>query len=188
MAKPKREPIQALPPVLRKLCAAAQEARQHAYAPYSGFRVGAAVYTSDGRMFTGANVENASYGLSVCAERSAVLAAVLAGARELRAVAISSDLKPPAAPCGMCRQTLAEFASDCEVLLCGPSAAGNDTLRLRLSTLLPNAFSPASLHAFAEQQETRKPQPKKAAAKRAEAPVKEPHLRRQRKRSAKNAR
>jgi cytidine deaminase len=152
---PEATPFSSLPSELKELCAAAQAVRKHAYAPYSGFRVGAAVRGSDGRLFAGANVENASYGLSVCAERSAVLAAALAGTRELKAVAVCSDLEPPAAPCGMCRQTLAEFASDCEVVLCGPEEADPAVVRMRLSELLPHAFSPASLHAFAEQQQAR---------------------------------
>jgi len=149
------EPLASLPAELRELCAAAQAARLRAYAPYSGFRVGAAVRTLDGAVYVGANVENASYGLSVCAERSAVLAAVLSGGRELKSIAVCSELVPPAAPCGMCRQTLAEFASDCEVVLCGPLEAGGDVVRLRLAELLPRAFSPASLRAFADQQRGR---------------------------------
>lgn len=151
------ELVSSLAPENKALLAAAQAARQHAYAPYSRFAVGAAVRTRDGRIFTGANVENASYGLSVCAERSAVLAAVLAGARELVAVAVCSALMPPAAPCGMCRQTLAEFAADCEVLLCGPAEGNGTVVRTWLHELLPRAFSPASLHAFAEQQRTGAP-------------------------------
>ena len=93
------------------------------------------------------------------AERSAVIAAVMAGAKALRAAAVCSDLSPPAAPCGMCRQTLAEFASDCEIVLCGPAPAGEgqqgEVVRVKLSELLPRAFSPASLHAFAQQQRAR---------------------------------
>lgn len=153
----KAEPQSSLPLALWQLVEAAQEAREHAYAPYSRFLVGAAVRSTDGRLFVGANVENASYGLSICAERSAVLAAVLAGARELQAVAVCSDLLPPASPCGMCRQTLAEFASDCEIVLCSPArtSGSGEVVRVRLSELLPHAFSPASLHAFAEQQHAR---------------------------------
>jgi cytidine deaminase len=144
-----------LPAELLELVAAAQAARGRAYAPYSQFRVGAAVRAADGQIFVGANVENASYGLSVCAERSAVLAAVNAGARELSAVAVCTDLSPPASPCGMCRQTLAEFAADCDVVLSGPEGSAGEVVRLRLHDLLPYAFRPASLHAFAEQQRAR---------------------------------
>lgn len=131
----------------RELIAAARAARETAYAPYSEFRVGAAVRSRAGRIYVGANVENASYGLAVCAERSAVIRAVLDGAREIEAVAVCTDIDPPAAPCGMCRQTLAEFALDCEIVLCGP-AEGSRLIRTRLEALLPRAFRPAALHAF----------------------------------------
>ena len=115
----------------------ALDARAHAYAPYSHFRVGAAVRTADGRVFAGSNVENASYGLSVCAERAAVVAAVNAGARELVAVAVATGASPPAGPCGMCRQTLAEFALDLPVTLVNDRGERIDTT---LATLLPLAF------------------------------------------------
>jgi cytidine deaminase len=139
---------QPLPAELVELIAAARTAQAQAYAPYSGFAVGAAVRTSDGRIFPGANVENASYGLAVCAERTAVLAAVLAGARQVVAVAVCTSLWPPAAPCGMCRQTLAEFAHDAEIVLCSPSGPAQ---RTRLAVLLPNAFRPSDLAQFAQQ-------------------------------------
>lgn len=129
------------------LVAAAREARTRAYAPYSRFYVGAAVRGGDGVIYTGANVENASYGLAVCAERNAVIRAVLAGAKTISAVVVCTDLSPPAAPCGMCRQTLAEFALDCEIRLVGPDAAAapDKTVHLRLEELLPRAFRPAAL-------------------------------------------
>lgn len=158
-------PLSTLPGELRELCEAAQKARENAYAPYSKFRVGAAIKTRDGRTFVGGNVENASYGLSVCAERSAVVAAVQGGARDIVAVAVCTDLVPPAPPCGMCRQTLAEFASDCEVVLCGPPDSTIEPVRVRLRELLPTAFSPASLDAFAAQQRAKRDsQPPKAPA------------------------
>jgi len=115
----------------------ALEARARAYAPYSGFRVGAAVRAADGRVFCGANVENASYGLSVCAERAAVIAAVAAGARGLSAVAVASGTSPPVTPCGMCRQTLAEFARDLPITLVNEAG---ERVELTLAALLPRAF------------------------------------------------
>jgi cytidine deaminase len=90
----------------------ARAARDRAYAPYSNFRVGAALVAADGRIYTGANVENASYGLTICAERNAVMAMALAGSTDVRAIFVASDIAPPASPCGMCRQTLLEFVRD----------------------------------------------------------------------------
>ena len=150
MADPIVERGAQLPPELVELVQKAKAARAQAYAPYSQFLVGAAVRTTDGHVFVGANVENASYGLSVCAERTAVLAAVLAGSREVAAVAVCTELSPPAAPCGMCRQTLAEFTTDCPVVLCGPRGIDGEVLVMRLRELLPHAFVPATLHAFTE--------------------------------------
>src|SRR5262245_35735936 len=105
---------------------AARAAQTRAYAPYSRFRVGAALRVASGEVFTGANVENASYGLCVCAERNAVLAAALAGHRDIRIVCVVTDVAPPASPCGMCRQTLLEFAADPQttrVIALGPGDA-----------------------------------------------------------------
>ena len=112
-------------------------ARENAYAPYSGIRIGAAVLAENGRTYTGCNVENASYGATVCAERVAIFSAVADGARAIRALAVASTLEGPIAPCGLCRQVAAEFAADCPVLMAG--AAG----RYRESTLgrlLPDRF------------------------------------------------
>jgi cytidine deaminase len=121
-----------------RLVGAARAARRRAYAPYSRFLVGAAVRPR-GRVFEAANVENASYGLTLCAERSAVTAAVLAGARRLEAVAVASGTSPPTPPCGMCLQTLAEFAGpDLRVLLAGARGAVVETT---LGELLPRGFS-----------------------------------------------
>ena len=121
-----------------RLVGAARAARRRAYAPYSRFRVGAAV-RARGRVFEGANVENASYGLTLCAERSAVTAAVLAGARRLDEVAVASGTSPPTPPCGMCLQTLAEFAGpELPVLLAGARGAVVETT---LGELLPRGFS-----------------------------------------------
>jgi cytidine deaminase len=125
-------------PAWGRLVQAARGARRRAYAPYSKFRVGAAV-RAGGRIFQGANVENASYGLTLCAERAAVVAAALAGARRLEAVAVASGTSPPTPPCGMCLQTLAEFAGpDLPVVLVGGRGARLETT---LGALLPHGFS-----------------------------------------------
>jgi cytidine deaminase len=119
------------------LLAAARAARRRAYAPYSRFLVGAAV-RSGGRTFAGCNVENASFGLTVCAERSAVAAMVAAGGRRLEAVAVASATVPPTPPCGMCLQTLAEFAGpELPVVLAGGRGSVVETT---LGALLPMAF------------------------------------------------
>lgn len=120
---------------------AACEARAQAYAPYSNFKVGAAVLAEDGRIFTGVNVENASYGLTICAERSAVFTAATAGVRHLLAIAICAE--DAASPCGACRQVLSEFAKDIPVWLSDTQGA---TRRTSLHTLLPDHFGPEHLH------------------------------------------
>ena len=116
--------------------AAAVAAKGAAYAPYSHFRVGAAIVTEDGRVFTGCNVENASYGLTVCAERVAAGAAVAAGARRFVRVVVATDVDPPSAPCGACRQVLHEFGAEARVDAVGPHSERH----WRLSELLPAAF------------------------------------------------
>lgn len=93
----------------KRILAAATAARNNAYAPYSNFKVGAAVETEDGQIFTGCNIENASYGLTCCAERNAVFAAVGSGARAFKTLCVVADTIEPIAPCGACRQVLAEF-------------------------------------------------------------------------------
>jgi cytidine deaminase len=119
----------------------AREAMRNAWAPYSEFRVGAAIEASDGRVFVGCNVESASYGLTICAERMALGAAVAAGARSLRRVAVTTEVEPPAAPCGACRQLLAEFGLHLEVIAAGPTSER----RWTLAGLLPDAFTKESL-------------------------------------------
>ncbi len=127
------------------LFAAADAARARAYAPYSRFAVGAALETTDGRRFTGANVENASYGLTICAERSAVFAAVHAGATEIRAVAIAGPDGVAIVPCGACRQVLAEFAPAGTPVVYG--AGDGTTIATTIGDLLPFAFDRAALAA-----------------------------------------
>ena len=126
---------------------AARGARKNAYAPYSRYAVGAAALAASGNIYTGGNVENASYGLTVCAERVAVWAAAAAGEREIVAIAVATP--NGATPCGACRQVLAEFApagddpeQDMTVLIVGKQ--GHETLRL-MRDLLPNAFRPHHL-------------------------------------------
>lgn len=125
-----------------RLVAAALQARDRAYAPYSRFPVGAAVLAGDD-VFGGCNVENASFGLTICAERSAVFAAVAAGHRRIGAVAVAGGGDVPAAPCGACRQVLYEFGPEMTVILHGPDGA----ILHPLAGLLPLAFGPADVTA-----------------------------------------
>ena len=120
---------------------AARAVQQQAYAPYSHFRVGAAVEADDGGVFVGCNVENASYGLTICAERAAVASAVSAGVRRIRRAVVVTDSDPPAAPCGACRQVLSEFGPDMTVDAIGPARSSRWSLR----DLLPAAFGPEQL-------------------------------------------
>ena len=121
------------------LVAEARAALAHAHAPYSRFPVGAALLAGSGCVYRGANVENASLGLSVCAERSAAFAAVTAGERRFLAIAVATDTERPTPPCGACRQILREFAADLPVYLAG-RAGDHETRTLR--ELLPHAFAP----------------------------------------------
>ncbi|MEY4674070.1 MAG: hypothetical protein RL148_1854 [Planctomycetota bacterium] len=124
--------------VLDQLLAEARAAQPHAYCPVSRFHVGAAVLAEDGRVFRGVNVENASYGLTVCAERNAVGAAVAGGARSIRAVAVVTHMDDPARPCGACRQVLAEFGLHMVVVLGGN---GGRRVVTTLDRLLPEPFT-----------------------------------------------
>lgn len=117
--------------------------KDHAYAPYSRFRVGAAVLNEDGTIRTGVNIENASYPLSVCAERNAVGSMVVSGERKILAVAVATDAPTPTPPCGGCRQVLWEFG-DADTLVVAEGAEGVRS-RWRLGDLLPHAFGPDDL-------------------------------------------
>lgn len=122
------------------LIEAACTARERAYAPYSKYKVGAAVLTKDGRIITGVNVENVSFGLTICAERTAIVKGVSEGVREFLAIAVCTSNM--GSPCGTCRQTLVEFAGDIPVLL----ADGQGHVReVSLHTLLPDHFGPQHL-------------------------------------------
>ncbi len=116
---------------------AAEAARERAYAPYSGFRVGAALETEDGQIVTGCNIENASFGLTICAERSAVASAVSSGQRKFRRLALVSDAPEPISPCGACRQVLAEFGPTLRV----ESYAGDQVVAWTIAELLPAGFT-----------------------------------------------
>ncbi len=120
-----------------RLVAAAKAVRENAAAPYSGFQVGAALLSEDGRIFTGCNVESASYGLTVCAERNAVFKAISEGVRSFRAVAVVTDADPPASPCGACRQVLWDQCRDIDVVIATTTRV---VTRTRLAALLPMAF------------------------------------------------
>jgi len=124
------------------LIAAARRARRHARAAYSGFKVGAAIETADGTIVTGCNIENASYGLSMCAERVAMFKAVSEGHRRFRRIAIVADTAKPTPPCGACRQILWELAGDLEVILVN---FRRETGRHALSEILPLPFDDRSL-------------------------------------------
>ena len=122
----------------RQMLRLAREASRNAYAPYSRLHVGAALLAESSRIYAGANVENASFGLTICAERAALFAAVAAGESKLRALLICSDAPEPLLPCGACRQALAEFAPDLVIRSVG---ASGKTKARRLRPLLPEGFT-----------------------------------------------
>ena len=124
------------------LIAAARVAREHAHAPFSGFKVGAAVRGRSGRVFGGCNVENASYGLTLCAERVAIFKAISEGERGFEAVAVVTDTDALTPPCGACRQIIWEFCGDAEVVL--SNLAGQVEV-YRMSALLPKPFDASNL-------------------------------------------
>ena len=137
-----REPL--TPALQNELLAAATLAYEHAHAPYSNFRVGAAILLETGEVFSGCNVENASYGLTNCAERTAIFSAVAArGSKQvrIRAVAVANDRGVACSPCGACRQVISEFGPDAEILYLGPHGIQSSSIRL----LLPDCFTSDSL-------------------------------------------
>ncbi len=139
MSQPKPSSISA--ETRDRLLAAAREVMDHAYSPYSEFKVGAAILTDDGRVFTGCNVENASYGLTICAERNAIFAAVAAGDGKkklvLNAVAVTNSREMACSPCGACRQVISEFGPDAAIFYQAP----NGIKELSMQELLPDSFS-----------------------------------------------
>jgi homotetrameric cytidine deaminase len=123
----------------RKLILEARLARDVAYAPYShDFKVGASVLTEDDEVFSGCNVENASFGATVCAERVAVFKAIAAGKRQIRAVAVIADTPEPIPPCGICRQVIAEFGPDCKIIM---SNIAGDIMTTTMRDFFPGAFT-----------------------------------------------
>lgn len=127
---------------MNSLIEAAKEARKRAYAPYSGFLVGAALMGENNEIYTGANIENASFGLSICAERVAVFKAVSSGIMHFKALAVVTNSEEPSSPCGACRQVLAEFAPHMPVYLANTNGIIVET---SVSELLPRAFTPDKL-------------------------------------------
>ncbi len=125
-----------------KLIAAARQARENAHAPYSNFRVGAALRAQSGRIYTGCNIENASYGLTVCAERVAIFKALSEGERGFEAIAVVADTDKLTPPCGACRQIIWEFCGDVEVILANLKGKVE---RERAARLLPRAFDSSFL-------------------------------------------
>jgi cytidine deaminase len=127
---------------IEKIIAAAREAGRSAYCPYSNFPVGAAVLAPGGGIYTGCNVENASSGLTVCAERAAVFRMIAAGEKEIIALAVYTPTAAPTAPCGACRQVIYEFGPDAWVVCACDS---DEVIRERLGMLMPHAFGPKNI-------------------------------------------
>lgn len=127
---------------VKKLIAKANEAKEKAYAHYSNFKVGAALLTADGKIFTGCNIENASYGLTVCAERTAIFKAVSQGIKDFKAIAVVSDSQHLSPPCGACLQVMREFSADLKVIIA--NAKGDYNIK-KMHELLPYPFTVESL-------------------------------------------
>jgi cytidine deaminase len=117
-------------------------ARKHSYSPYSNFRVGAALLTKSGKIYTGCNIENSSYGLTICAERTALFKAISEGEKKFAAIAIASDENGFTPPCGACRQVIMDLAGDVDVIL---TKKNGTTKVLRMTELLPHAFTKTNL-------------------------------------------
>ena len=142
-SKEKGRDMQDLPEKsIKMLTEKAKEASGNAYCPYSKFKVGAAVLTEDGQIFTGCNVENASYGLTICAERNAIFHMVAQAKQKIRALVVYTPTKTPTAPCGACRQVINEFGPEALIL---SVCEGPNVLKKKLSDLIPDAFGPANL-------------------------------------------
>ncbi len=122
---------------IEELIEKAIESRNKAYAPYSSFKVGAAVLTNDDKIFTGCNIENVSLGLSVCAERVAIFKAISCGYKSFKAIAIICDTEKPCSPCGACRQTMIEFSPEMDVIMCNFQ---NKAIIKKAKQLVPDAF------------------------------------------------
>ena len=135
-------PARAGAPSLESVRAAALAAMERAYAPYSDFRVGAALVGADGGIFAGCNVESSAYPAGICAERAALAAAVASGVRRFDLLVVVTDADEPTPPCGMCRQALIEFARDLEIV--SYTRHGGEA-KWSLATLLPHPFTPAAL-------------------------------------------
>lgn len=127
---------------IQELISLAAEARERAYVPYSGYPVGAAALFAGGKIYTGCNIENASYGLTICAERTAIFKGVAEGERELAAVAVAVKGDRIGSPCGACRQVIFEFGPQCSVIC---AAENGQYLIERITELLPRAFGPSNL-------------------------------------------
>ncbi|MGB9695409.1 MAG: cytidine deaminase [Caldisericaceae bacterium] len=126
-----------------KLIEEATKAMEHAYVPYSNFRVGAAVLMKSGKIYTGANIENSSYGATVCAERVAIFKAISEGETEIEEIAVVTETETPSSPCGICRQVIAEFSDNAKIILANTKGKVIET---SLSELLPMAFTKKDLH------------------------------------------
>jgi cytidine deaminase len=143
LLKKQQELPEITPPVRALLVKAAREAAAQAYCPYSEYPVGAAVLTEDGQIYTGCNVENVSYGLSNCAERTALFKAISAGCRRFAALAVAGGARQAAAPCGACRQVMAEFCVP-EMPVFFARLKGGRVTATTLGALLPLAFRPGA--------------------------------------------